>query len=767
MIRYSFLLIFLLWFPGVVPGADDNLTPECREKLAEHNAFLEFARAHGGVFRKDINTDRMKLFSVTMAKAPGAVEGKLTVPLPPEFVRFWPFYRELCLIGDDESVYNVNAYLVSSDGEKQMIEKWWDGASRKYFVCRKLKPDSKSGKEYGILLEGNAKLREICFTWAPGWETDFDFLPYSKIGADKPVENRILAISFMDYRGIEDNTAFNWRDYYRFYERPRIDFKTHDELRKRNFVFGREQTKFFWSDKPSFVKEDPERPGWASEKWFEDEMANVNSDEKRKFLELFPPDFKYAMCFDNWPQFMHVKNPPPGEVNLRGTPDVALFDAAAELAAKWVQIEIAKQGRTATWWEVKNEPNISPEWMYHVLPCGLDASWDLLAKFHNKVADAIHKASPETKVGGLASSTISLENENFGYAARIFKFMDATRDHLDFYSFHYYGGADMSRPQKKDYFYGAFDAINDMLRTHMRLARCEKPIVVSECGGEGGSMDEVECFKSIYRSNGILMRFLNNTDLFCFTCQMTRPVTVFEKNSVDRPNKMIHFFDLWGGHTGKYLLPVSTDADGITCHAVIDGVNASVMINNVRPRRYSLDMKAVLPEGVVVTGIEQVRLYLENGKITYSVEKPDPRRIPVAGCETTLIKLSLSKAPEIRTMLDERLFCGDRMLLRDTGKKEIEVACPPSGIESSFLRIGAGYASGTMAVSFNAKEVGKMELEGIGSGMSTYDFAIDPSLIREKNKVEISLSKPGTITTAVLCNTYRRPCEAAGVEGNK
>ena len=107
-------------------------------------------------------------------------------------------------------------------------------------------------------------------------------------------------------------------------------------------------------------------------------------------MNTFPPDeFDYAMCFDNWPSFMGVKNLPKGTFNERGTPDESYFDAAAQLASDWIRIEKETKGRTATYWEIKNETDVASEWAYHRYP-GKDG-WKLLADFHNAVADTVHR----------------------------------------------------------------------------------------------------------------------------------------------------------------------------------------------------------------------------------------------------------------------------------------------------------------------------------------------------------------------------------------
>jgi len=107
------------------------------------------------------------------------------------------------------------------------------------------------------------------------------------------------------------------------------------------------------------------------------------------------PELKFAQCFNIWPSFMDAQI--PGQKNTLGTPAIDAFDAAAELAAAYVADEIEDSGRTATYWEVKNESDIQHEWTYHLLP-QFDG-WGLLGDFHNRVAQCAEKSRPNDPSG--------------------------------------------------------------------------------------------------------------------------------------------------------------------------------------------------------------------------------------------------------------------------------------------------------------------------------------------------------------------------------
>ena len=98
-----------------------------------------------------------------------------------------------------------------------------------------------------------------------------------------------------------------------------------------------------------------------------------------------------------------------------------------------------KAGRTATWWEVKNESSIKAEWDYHWRK-GVD-SWALLADLHNQVADKVHAEVPGVKIAGPASAWMQVQVQDFTLWKKQARFMDLTKGHLDVYSHHFYEDA--------------------------------------------------------------------------------------------------------------------------------------------------------------------------------------------------------------------------------------------------------------------------------------------------------------------------------------
>ena len=172
---------------------------------------------------------------------------------------------------------------------------------------------------------------------------------------------------------------------------------------ERNFLPGRQIMKFQpalvkgYSKKQPKLTESRNKPGAADLTFLK---RFDNSSQAVKAIEPFR-DIQYAMCFNDYPEFMSVKNVG------RGTPLIEHFDDAAELAAAYIEDQIRDGGRTASYWEVKNESTIKSEWDYHWKK--EHDSWALMAEFHNRVADAVHQRNLNTKIGGPSSAWMQVQ----------------------------------------------------------------------------------------------------------------------------------------------------------------------------------------------------------------------------------------------------------------------------------------------------------------------------------------------------------------------
>lgn len=773
----ALLVLFALTSRAQVPEGL-AVSEEGLRLFGEHRRFVEDSREFSPEVRTHINFQDERFYSMAFFSGELTVEGEAVLALPPAAVRHWRRWRELRVAG--ERATSLRVFLRGPDDVRRQLNNWWNAEAQntQYLRVGTATPDGSSEDGWHLVFVGQGTVERVALGSIHGVPTEFDFMPYTTLGADRPPERGTLHVDATRRRVIQGKGEFDHSKYYRLYASPTASplgdaAMAQAYIMGKNFAPGRQQFKFSGLTRSSWLQphlvEDPARPGWHDPGWVE-RFVEANRDPRRRdaYLAFFPTAaFDYAMCFDNWPDFMEIRDLPNGVFNQRGTPDKELFGAAAQLASDWIRIEKELQGRTATWWQVKNETDIAYEWAYHRMPD--EDGWELLAEFHNVVAQTIRRDHPEVKVGGPTACNVNFTTRDFASAANYFEFFDRTRDHLDFYSFHYYGGFDMLRGGPSDFLLGGMQANTDLMVNYLEATGNRKPILVSEGGGTGGR-DSFTHFRQIHGNSSVMSFFVNHPDVFCLTTLFTLPVTWWDRT---RPSSIFVytedgrftvspqalFLELWGDHLGTRI-PVRCDVPDVRTHAVVspEGV-VSVMVNNLRPRRLELDLRTLLEPGSDLVSVRQKRLYLEVGEITYEVVDADPTRIEVAGCETTQIRLSPSAPPQLAGVLHERTFYGDRVMLRgDGGAATVEVRADPGDIERSLLRVGYRPDRGSTPVSvrFNGEELAAIEAAPLDGGLVSLVFELPPERVRESNTVAfVDVPEGGVVASVLLVNAYR------------
>ena len=501
-------------------------------------------------------------------------------------------------------------------------------------------------------------VQEVWFDSQSRLPVQFDDLAYRNLGAELPLETVAINLD-VDHTLIIGASDELQRDrWFRFYG---IAGRAPEWLEKfaadNNWIPGRQILKF----QPALVKgyspnqpklqEQSGKPGYADLSFFE----KYEFTQPRSLPSLKAAD--YAMCFNDWPKFMSL------HPNGRGTPKRHLFEAAARLAAIYVKNEKEKAGRTATWWEVKNESTIKAEWDYHWRK-DVD-SWKLLADFHNQVATEIKKESPETRVGGPSSAWMQVQASNFGLYEKQRLFMDRTRDALDFYSHHFYEnigslGAPYRETTYTNYLMGRLETILDMFVAHMDGTQNRKPILITECGSLQPGRGASDYWLRIRSYNGYLIKFMQRPDQvrmmvpFAFLHVPWDPMSgnaafipAEGKANLSGPRRyqrtpVADFFEFWKDFDGRRL-HVSNEIPLLDTVSVLDGDELHVAINNMSQRRRRVRLAGL--EGLKIKAIVQKRLYYHDGEIKTTtslipVEREGPA-VNVHVGETTLVTIQL------------------------------------------------------------------------------------------------------------------------------
>ena len=480
------------------------------------------------------------------------------------------------------------------------------------------------------------------------------------------------------------------------------------------------------------------------------------------------------MCFNDWPEFMSVP------LEGRGTPRPEHFDDAAELAAGYVADQINDAGYTAAWWEVKNESSVKSEWAHHWQESkGIDG-WGLLADFHNRVADAIHKRAPKVKVGGPSSAYMQLQVKDFSLYRNQARFIAETRGHLDFFSHHFYENAlTLGAHERRglgysNYLLGRYEAILDMLRAQMHHADNVLPILITECGSLQNGRQPADNWLRLYAWSSYLTKSMQRPDQidlfvpFVFLHMSWNPLSgncaFTPKADRDRhveiddfdPTKIAHFFDLWEDFDGERL-PTSFDRDWLDVVAIHKDNRISLAVTNMGGRQISLDLSRTL-KNAGATVAKQTRLNYHGGEIVFQPEHTvDASAIPVDVNETTVIRLEMPQPLKLKGQLRMSRWYATRTAVPASGDSQsFDVAVVNSQpLQSARLMIGVhrrGGLSEPFKVTVNGSpvEVALGDASEFSEFFATLDANLPTSVVRDKNRIKVTAQNGATITSVHL-----------------
>lgn len=640
---------------------------------------------------------------------------------------------------------------------------------------------------------GTTKVTSVEFHSQGKLSMVFDDIPFRNLGADRPPRSVAVTIDPSSELRIAGSTDLQAQRWFRYYALPgRISSELERWAHQRGFFPGRQIVKLqpslvvgYSKDQPK-LSEAPDRPGYADLSFFD------RYDSGMGLANAIPPyrDIPFATCFDEWPAFMSRH---PGG---RGTPKIEHFDAAAELAGAFVADQIESAGRTATWWEVKNESSIKSEWDYHY-ESDVD-SWQLLADFHNRVATQVKRRSPKVRVGGPTSAWMQLQVNDFGLYRSQRKFMDQTADSLDFYSHHFYedfgtiGAYERRSTKYTNYLLGRFEAILDMLHAHMAGTQNTKPILITECGslqpGRSASDDWLRLrswnaylSKAMQRPDqvGMIVPFIflnipwnptsGNAAFEPLDLDPTAPAQI-EGEPIDgyRRRQVSRFFDLWRGFDGNRL-SLTHDRDFLDVVAVHRGKTLMIAATNMGGDRLDLVLESLL-KSLDISEITQRRMYYRDGAVVYEeIDSTGQVTFPVAVEETTVLEINL-KQPLSPTHVvgQRRAYAAETAVKLDQSQTAftIEVESVDS-IETSQLVLGLHRNGGItkplkVTVNRHALQIDKRWLAEMKHLFAPVTVPIPVNLLQPVNRIEVSHVPSATVTSVQLLLLDRTIKEGAG-----
>ncbi len=753
-----------------------KLSPEGIERKAAHDfLFQKFTKSHQTVYKG--KGAKRNLDEIILLKAPIAVEGDFKIQLPDGAQRVASMFRYFLIRGKNLDRIGGLKLLPYSPNGVMHVSTRQSGIYRVQMPSLPVPSTDMKPIEIEGQSNGKAVITEVAFNSQGRLKTTFIDLSYRNLGAEHPRERVDIQIDLNHELSIEGHVDLQRSKFFRYYALPGGPHPSLEQWAwEQNFWPGRQINKLQYSlvkgysrNQPNLT-EDKTRPGHADLSFFKNYSAGLNPNTIEPFRNI-----DFALCFDNYPDFMSID-----QVG-RGTPKIDHFDAAAELVAAYIENQMEHNGRAAPFYEVKNESTIKAEWDYHWKK-GVD-SWALLSDLHCKVADAVHQQAPGAKVGGPSSAWMQVQVDNFGLFEKQRRFIDQTKGKLDFYSHHFYenretiGAWERRTGDYSGYLLGAMEAILDMFQAHMRGIDNVRPILITECGslqpGRGPSdyWLRLRSFSAFVHKLSQRPHEIELAVPFVFLNIPWNPQSgdaAFIPEGDDSPNGPIegfsktpvhHFFELWKDFDGRRL-PVKYKRAFLDVTALHNADEVQVAITNMGGKQLEIDLTQITGDSIAVKSVTQKRLYYRDGEVKFDPEVtyPDASRILIDVEETTVVTLELEKPISIVGEVKRNFWFAPETAVKHeelTNKKftiDVEGA---EDVRQCTMRVGLHRAGGLkrrLEGSFNGKPF-KLEVKwarDLNNLFATVDVPIPIKLLKSSNAIVIKSHKGLTLTSLHL-----------------
>ncbi len=618
-----------------------------------------------------------------------------------------------------------------------------------------------------LILKGSAVVTGMRLISLEGLSSTFDESLFNIKDSSKPPMDAVIHVDPSRTLAIEGVFELPTDRFYRLYFNPDSDLSGMEpDFAAKGFYPGRQMLKLaheletrHGAFTEPLLQEDPKRTGYA----------DLSIFEQRSFdqFKSTDPELDFAQCFNIWPSFMDAKI--PGQKNKLGTPAIDAFDAAAELAAAYVADEIKDSGRTANYWEVKNESDIQHEWTYHLLP-QFDG-WGLLGDFHNQVARALKKVDPAIQVGGPASAWPRMEmgRPAFSVWENHKKFMSLTKSDLDFYSHHFYDrGVRSSFAARNegydDWLQGRLDCVLDLLCAEMHNSGNIKPLLITEYGTLLGGTREIDYWLRVSNYSSFMMQFMERPADFSLTVPFLLGYMHWEPDSgfalVKRNSlgefelsKNAYFMDLWEGVGGEYLYldPIHPRVHSL---AWKKGQQIFIAVNNQSGRPLKLRPELILPRSNRIQSIRYRLPTYQDGRFQLRRDDLELREsLSIGNAETAILIVETETPTATSKQILETAYYGQETVLPLSEPTTVKIETPGqniSSLQSLTLRLGLEDKNGPSGIlngRFNRHPF-TIDLDSYASIENFFEYVdvtIPVSQLRDVNQITLSLKDDSTI----------------------
>ncbi|WP_281888691.1 cohesin domain-containing protein [Paenibacillus sp. YYML68] len=834
----SVLCMLLIVTSVIMPGSlgyaatsEDELPENIRIDKADFDTITETAAYYKSQFGDDavqyfnsINGES-RIKRINFLQYPEGqylqVNGEVIIDIPARDARIWRLFNDVRFEGS--VAQTMELYVIDPNGveTKWTVFQnggWKDGITGLYTNYTKMSFQESNPTEsimkpwlvkdqngnlrydgYKMKIVGNGTLRSIYHWEEQGVPLQFDTAAWTVLGGDRDILNvtaDVYALTNLSMNGVHKLPEDVFKRYH-VNSGPigveqssgsvtLLDEAYHKATNDWGFIPGRGAFHYKLMTENAGLKEDAARPGYAD--FTETNKVYARSQEAiDKFDSLYATVGKdYVLTLDGWPRWMWA-DPNSKESEHFGTPSYANFDAAADSAAKLIKsIDTRFDGRGPKYVEVKNESTIPQEWWFFLTHP--NQAWDYLSEFHNKVATAVKAENPDVLVGGPSSAFMYFEKKGFDEARAQLKFMDDTKDTLDWYSHHFYENANLimhdQESNPKGFLNGRMEAVLDLLNAHMVNTNNVKPIYITEEGTYNTGGTDIDYYQNLIAFNGYMQRFMNYSDSIGMLVPYLYPIINWRPNSnqtfykynetknglMEEMTPLEAYVDMWKDYRGAYL-PSEADNERVFTNAVRYNDKVYVAVHNLNAQRVNLDLN-VLAGNANIADVKRKHFYLEKGKLTYEEEHvADLNNVYMRVQEMSVFEITLDSNPSFTKTWERKFDYAPQELVptSEAAPLEFTVAASTTNLAKSTLRVGFGKdGSGfttDMAVEVNpgsgsdAQSFTKdLEFTNKSGDILTFtEFELDPAKVQSNNTIQITIPENGGhITSVQLINYYEQ-----------
>ena len=517
------------------------------------------------------------------------------------------------------------------------------------------------------------------------------------------------------------------------------------------------------------LKEDPKRPGFADPQILEKCLESYLSHKSKR-----------GNTHQEGLEIVHSVHPfsyygKPEEKGQENSPFVpGSHEAAAEiLSAFFSRIDVERE----PYFEVANEGNV------HVR--GLGTTMEDLCDLHSELARRLHEEVPGLKIGGPASAWPAFEVKDFQvWRDQMGLFIDRAGKDMDFLSIHLYT---THYDDKVNNRFGAnIDAILDLMENKALLSTGEvKPLLISECGTGLKKGERImkryspqrdwlimqgasHAFFDLLRRDDRLIKMIPFMVLKAswYDSEYPYPWTLYHRDKDEwKLTHLVKWYEFWKDVQGRHL-PTSCSSLDVQTHALLDGRTVYLLLDNLLNSEVSLTVQELVDQGLNVESASISSLYYDGVEPVISPKEPLQQlgdEVVLEPHAAAIIRIGLSKIPQLRSELYESTFYGDRILQPIMAKPAyfmIEVPKRGESIKSCTLRLGIGRSKDLSLrprVLINGHLIkvpggarGNTDLVG-DQTFATKEIKVPVEFLRKKNRLSVQFAEPGgRISSAVL-----------------